>query len=169
MLAFFFSFTEKKLKRINGKHKPEPSSRDIISSLACFRDDQMHRFMDMEQCFTTAANSLTNQQSTCSLGSASYIQRRLHPERQAIDMEELFELLQDDELARSRGEDDEEGSLLSVARNYNDSEIQRKQNDSTEEHQKAPQENYVEVSESSEETVTTSAAVRETDTNEVQR
>ena len=40
--------------------------------------------------------------------SGSYLQRKLHPERQAINMEELFLLLKDDQLDKNRQELDEE-------------------------------------------------------------
>ena len=163
-MLYLFSFAEKKLKHINGKHRPEPSSRDIINSLTCFRSDQMQRFMDMDQCFSTSATSLTDQTATSSLGSASYIQRRLHPERQAIDMEELFELLKDDELAKNRAEeDDKEG------RYYCGSEIQSEHTYSAEELKKDPQNIFVEVGGSCEETISTCAAVREVDSNEGER
>lgn len=44
--------------------------------------------------------------------SSSYIQRRLHPERQAINVDELFELLKDDELARLKDEQNADKEVL---------------------------------------------------------
>ncbi|KAK7490196.1 hypothetical protein BaRGS_00018541, partial [Batillaria attramentaria] len=88
---------EKKLNRIKGKQKQEPNSRDIIDSLALFRDDQMRRYIEKEEQVTTSPTITQDQDNT---SATSYIQRKLHPERQAINVEELFELLKDDQLAR---------------------------------------------------------------------
>ncbi|XP_076464313.1 uncharacterized protein LOC143296329 [Babylonia areolata] len=102
---------ERKLKRIKGRNKPEPSSRDIIDSLAGFKDDQMRRFLHNGHTITSEpSSSVIAADVATSSSSMAFLQRRLHPERQALNMEELFELLKDDELARNRlaeGEEDE--------------------------------------------------------------
>ncbi|PVD25906.1 hypothetical protein C0Q70_13570 [Pomacea canaliculata] len=97
---------EKKLIRIKGKCYKAPSSADIINSLALFRDDQMRRFMAKES--DVSLSSTITPQDT----SSSYIQRRLHPERQAINVDELFELLKDDELARLKDEQNADKEVL---------------------------------------------------------
>ena len=110
---------ERRLKKIKGKNKPEPSSRDIIDSLACFRDDQMRRFMDKDHSSTVLTTTTIVDEDVTASAPVSYLQRRLYPERQALNMEELFELLKDDELAciktDQEEEDEEEHSPASVA------------------------------------------------------
>ncbi|KAL8611098.1 hypothetical protein ACOMHN_064388 [Nucella lapillus] len=100
---------ERRLKRLKGRNKPELSSRDIINSIAGFKDDQMRRFLQNGHSITApppySSSSITDDATTT---SASYLQRKLYPERQALNTEELFELLKDDELTRIKLEEEEE-------------------------------------------------------------
>ncbi|KAK7103700.1 uncharacterized protein [Littorina saxatilis] len=106
--ARYIDSLEKRLKKVQGKQRPEPSSRQIIDSLASFREDQMQRFMNRDQNGTSVLLSSADTDSESAVsGSVAYIQRKLHPEKQAINMEELFELLKDDELARIRAENED--------------------------------------------------------------
>ena len=127
--------------------------------------------MDTEESVFTTVSSLTDPDSSSSSGSASYLQRRLHPERQAVNTEELFELLKDDELARSRAEEDEEESTESAAPNHCDGETLRRRIDQVElaALEKDPQNVSVEERESCEEKSATSAEIRESDSNEGER
>ncbi|XP_046582405.1 uncharacterized protein LOC124289787 [Haliotis rubra] len=95
---------EKKLNRLKGRSRREPSSHDIVQSLSKLRNDQMERFLKEESSQTQAVNLSSGGEAT---SSSSYIQRRLYPEKQAVTGDELVVLLQDDALAIRIAEEQE--------------------------------------------------------------
>jgi hypothetical protein len=94
-LLFFFS--ESKLSRLKGRHQiSEASAKDLLKGLAESRERQMQKFLE------TNAEESTNVQdvSTPDEGAMDQLQRRLHPERQALNEEEKKALIENDELAK---------------------------------------------------------------------
>ncbi|XP_071079431.1 coiled-coil domain-containing protein 32-like [Haliotis cracherodii] len=94
---------EKKLNRLKGRAPREPTARDIVQSLSKLRNDQMERFLKEESCQTQAVHLASGGEAA----SASYIQRRLYPEKQAVTGDEVVELLQADALANRIAEEQE--------------------------------------------------------------
>ncbi|XP_067681611.1 coiled-coil domain-containing protein 32-like [Haliotis asinina] len=99
----YIASLEKKLNRIKGRSRQEPSSQDIVQSLTKLRNDQMERFLKEESSQTQAVQLPCGGEAT----STSYIQRRLYPEKQAVTGDELVVLLQDDALAIRIAEEQE--------------------------------------------------------------
>ncbi|XP_059161807.1 uncharacterized protein LOC131944927 [Physella acuta] len=88
---------ETKLKKImKSKKGGEPSSREIISSLALFHEDQMKRYI--EESTTSSFNSMNIDEQ---IAQISFVQRKLHPEKQPLNAEEILELVRADILART--------------------------------------------------------------------
>ncbi|XP_064603578.1 uncharacterized protein LOC135468995 [Liolophura sinensis] len=84
---------ENKLRKLKGGSKKEPTAKDMISSLEKSKEDHFRRLEQFKEDYVSnfVSDSLTSDNDS----SLSYIQRRIHPDRIAIDPEELMELLQD--------------------------------------------------------------------------
>lgn len=75
----------------------EPSSREIISSLVLFHEDQMKRYI--EESTTRSFNSVNIDDDQ--IAQISFVQRKLHPEKQPLNAEEILELVRADILAHT--------------------------------------------------------------------
>uniref|UniRef100_A0A2C9LY07 Uncharacterized protein n=1 Tax=Biomphalaria glabrata TaxID=6526 RepID=A0A2C9LY07_BIOGL len=90
---------ESKLQKLTRVKNKDPSSKDIISSLTLFHDDQMKRYVDDSAAGLSSPLTMTAI-SEESLNPLSYLQRKLYPERQHLSAEELLQLLQEDVLGK---------------------------------------------------------------------
>nr|KAI8741160.1 CAunnamed protein product [Biomphalaria glabrata] len=90
---------ESKLQKLTRVKNKDPSSKDIISSLTLFHDDQMKRYVD-DSAAGLSSPLTTTAISEESLNPLSYLQRKLYPERQPLSAEELLQLLQEDVLGK---------------------------------------------------------------------
>lgn len=88
---------EQKLAKItkNRNKQKEPTSRDIINSLADFHEDQMRRYLDDTAGICSTSDSVAVDDSSM---QPSYLQRKIYPERQPLNSEEIAELLKEDVL-----------------------------------------------------------------------
>ncbi|RUS84782.1 hypothetical protein EGW08_007466 [Elysia chlorotica] len=89
---------ENKLAKLtkNKIKQKEPTSRDIINSLATFHEDQMRRYIDDTAGYCPSSNAGTIEESSM---QASYLHRKIYPERQPLNAEEIAELLKEDVMA----------------------------------------------------------------------
>ncbi|GFO14268.1 RNA 3'-terminal phosphate cyclase-like [Plakobranchus ocellatus] len=87
---------EQKLSKLTKNRRKEPTSRDIINSLAVFHEDQMRRYIDDTIGFSPSANDGFSDDGSA---HSSFLQRRLYPERQPLNPEEIAELLKEDVVA----------------------------------------------------------------------
>ncbi|XP_041354643.1 uncharacterized protein LOC121372403 [Gigantopelta aegis] len=94
---------EKKLKQLKGKTAKESTSKEMVDSLGRVRDDQMQSFLNTDSCDRLMDFSV----DITDPSAAAFLQRRLHPERQAVNSEELVYLLQDDALSKTVTENSE--------------------------------------------------------------
>ncbi|KAH9489106.1 hypothetical protein Btru_057696 [Bulinus truncatus] len=90
---------ETKLNKLTKVKNAEPSARDIISSLTLFHDDQMKRYVDDLSIDHGFHSDITYSEEF--INPLSYVQRKLHPEKQPLCAEELLELLKEDILAKT--------------------------------------------------------------------
>ncbi|CAL1526166.1 unnamed protein product [Lymnaea stagnalis] len=90
---------EQKLKKISKARQGEPTSHEIISSLALFHDDQMRRYIDDTNInsFTSTGTSANDEPTT----PLAFMQRKLHPEKQPLNAEEILELVKEDILDKT--------------------------------------------------------------------
>ena len=95
MIHCFSLVAEQKLAKLtkNRKRQKEPTSRDIINSLAVFHEDQMRRYLD--DSAEVSNGSVVDDGSM----QTSYLHRRIYPERQPLNPEEIAELLKEDVMA----------------------------------------------------------------------
>ncbi|BFZ06975.1 hypothetical protein BsWGS_10014 [Bradybaena similaris] len=89
---------ERKLAQLSKSREGEPSSRDIITSLALFHDDQMRRYISQTDIIDFGLASYSR--SDEAMPPSSFVQRKLHPEKQPLNAEEIAELVKEDVLAK---------------------------------------------------------------------
>ena len=85
---------------MKGKSAKEPTSKEMVHSLGRVRDDQMQSFLNANSCDRLMDFSV----DITDPSTVAFLQRRLHPERQAVNSEELVQLLQDDALSKAVSE-----------------------------------------------------------------
>ena len=95
---YFLWRVENKLAKLtkNRIKQKEPTSRDIINSLAVFHEDQMRRYIDDTVGYCPSSNAVGMEESSL---QASYLHRKIYPERQPLYPEEVTELLKEDLMA----------------------------------------------------------------------
>lgn len=92
-----FSNSESKLNKVQGKNRHgEPNPRDMIDGLTRVKEDHMARFISQtaERCFIPDGAMDDHNDAS----PAALLQRRLHPEKQALNPEEIVVLVNADEL-----------------------------------------------------------------------
>ncbi|ELT95796.1 hypothetical protein CAPTEDRAFT_218226 [Capitella teleta] len=92
---------ENKLSRLRGRRSPDPQTnakvaKEMLKGLAESREGQMQSFMESD---VEASNDVIVDCSTQD-GTLDNLQRRLNPEKQALNEEEKKALVENDELAK---------------------------------------------------------------------
>lgn len=110
----FFLFTENKLRKLKAGSKKEPTAKDMILSLEKSKEDHFRRLEQFKEDYVS--NFVSDSLSSDNDSSLSYIQRRIHPDRIAIDPEELVELLHDNAVEKQveKSQVDNSDELLPV-------------------------------------------------------
>ncbi|GFR99765.1 hypothetical protein ElyMa_006381600 [Elysia marginata] len=85
-----------KLTKSRTSKQKEPTSRDIINSLAVFHEDQMRRYIDDSSGTCSSNNTAIVDDNSL---QPSYLQRKMYPERQPLNYEEIAELVKEDVMA----------------------------------------------------------------------
>ncbi len=88
-------FSEEKLKKVQRQSKENLKSSDILDSLAEQREKTLSHLTQS----SSLENALTSQSP-----DYNYLERKIWPEKVAVDKEELEILLENDQLARSAEE-----------------------------------------------------------------
>ncbi|CAG5114760.1 unnamed protein product [Candidula unifasciata] len=88
---------ERRLAQLSKGKQGEPSSKDIITSLALFHDDQMRRYISQTDIIDFGLASCSGSDE---MPQTSFVQRKLRPEKQPLNPEELAELVKEDVLAK---------------------------------------------------------------------
>ena len=91
--------SERKLQRIQGKaeNTPEPTSKQMLHHLSAVKEAHMKRLTDRSDGAFESDYSV-NTERIEDVAAVTFIQRKLCPERQAITVEELHPLVQNDTL-----------------------------------------------------------------------
>jgi len=105
---------EKKLQKISkNKGNCGPTSKDMISSLEVFHKDQLGDLM--KRTSISESNFLAAEQ----LPASSFLYRRLHPEKQAVNVEETLVLVKEDTITKDQEDShvnkkDQDGASLEL-------------------------------------------------------
>ncbi|KAK3592552.1 hypothetical protein CHS0354_005613 [Potamilus streckersoni] len=97
---------EKKLHRIKGRASEFATSKDMIAALEHKRDAQMQQYMISSN--TAGADYVTVDQSSPGFS----LQRKLHPEKQFLNPQEIVALLEEDVLAKNFEESQEKDEQI---------------------------------------------------------
>lgn len=85
-------FSEAKIHKLKGRRSKEPCARDLLESLSAVREDSTrnNHTLSSEAFY---ADTISEEDS-----ALAQLQRKIHPERQAITTDELLHLVDHDQL-----------------------------------------------------------------------